>query len=98
MKRNIILNILLFLIGVFLQVILVGTSPKIDCSEIWNQFYILLNSLIIEYAILIVIQITILIFLKRKTKELVASFLLFTILYLIVFVYLFYNYHQEICR
>jgi hypothetical protein len=99
MRKNIAINVLLFLIGVVLQIILIGTSPKINCNEIWNQFYIILNSLIIEYLILVATQLIFTLFItKRPAKELFFNLLFFTIFYLIVFVYLFNNYRQEICR
>ena len=99
MKKNIIITILFISIGLILQIILIGTSPKINCNEVWNQLHIFLKILVVEYLILVAIQSVFICFIKKGTnKELFYNLLFFTIAYLVVFVCLFNNYRQEICR
>lgn len=97
-RINIVLMAILLFIGFFLQNILIGTSPKINCDEIVSQFYVFLNTIIVEYIILISIQLAILKFVnRRELKEIIIHTVLFTILYTILFYYLFNGYRQNIC-
>ncbi|MFD1602125.1 hypothetical protein ACFSJW_19280 [Flavobacterium artemisiae] len=99
MKKPLILITVLILIGTFLQLILFATSPKIECSEINHQFYVLLRNSVNQYLILLLIEIPFLLFwFKRDFKKIIVSVLLFTILFLSVFSCYFYAYYQAICK
>jgi|688.fasta_scaffold682993_2 hypothetical protein len=98
MKKAIILICFLLLIAFIMQIILIGTSPKIDCNEIKMQFYILIEILIIQYIVLVLIEILILKFLiKSEFKNSIKSVLIFTILFISIFTYLFCRYYNDIC-
>ena len=96
MAKNIILTLGLLILGLCLQVILIGTSPRIASNELINQFYVLCKSLIIQYIILLMIQFVVLKFgFRVKTRELFIYTIFFTLFYYISFVYFFYNYIQD---
>lgn len=96
MVKNIVLTLVLLILGLFLQVILIGTSPRIASDELINQFFVLCKSLIVEYIILLTIQFVVLKFgFRVKTRELFIYTLFFTLFYLISFAYFFYNYAQD---
>lgn len=98
MKKEIILLCVFILIAFILQTILVGTSPKIECGELESQFYFLLQSLIIQYLILICLKILILKFwIKSNFKKSSNVIIVFTIIFLTVFAYLFYGYSRDVC-
>ena len=98
MKKAIILICFLLLIAFIMQITLIGTSPKIDCNEIKMQFYILIETLIIQYIVLVLIEILILKFLiKSEFKNSIKSVLIFTILFISIFTYLFCRYYNDIC-
>ncbi|SHG98627.1 hypothetical protein SAMN05444372_112122 [Flavobacterium micromati] len=99
MRKKIILTIVLFLISLSLQVILIGTSPKVNCDEIKQQLYVFLDTLIIEYVFFILIDILFLKFLfKCAFKSIAINVLIFTLLFVGIFIYLFYGYYNEICN
>lgn len=99
MKKQIFLTSFLLLISFCLQTILIGTSPKIDCSQIKTQFYIIAETLLIQYIVLIIIEILILKFwIKSDFKKNIKIVLIFTILFLSIFGYLFYGYYNDICN
>ncbi len=96
MAKNIILTLVLLILGLCLQVILIGTSPRIASNELINQFFVLCKSLVVEYIILLTIQFVALKFgFKVKTRELFIYLVVFTLFYLVSFVYFFYNYAQD---
>lgn len=99
MKKTLILIAVLILIGTFLQLILFATSPKIECSEINHQFYVLLRNSADQYLLLLIIEILFLLFwFKKDFKKIAVSILIFTVLFLSVFGCYFYAYHQAICK
>lgn len=99
MKKSLILIVVLILITAFLQIILFGTSPKIECSEMNHQFYILLQNSIYQYLILLLIEILFLLsWFKKDFKKIAISVLIFTILFSSVFGCCFYAYYQAICQ
>ncbi|MBE8723355.1 hypothetical protein C4F50_00230 [Flavobacterium sp. KB82] len=98
MKKALILTVVLFIIALFLQLLLFGTSPKIECSEINSQFYNLLQQSLYHYLILLVLQILFLKFwFKTDFKKSAVTVLLFTFLFLSIFSFFYYRYYNEIC-
>lgn len=96
MVKNIIVAIVLLFLGGCLQVILIGTSPRIDCDDLTNQLFLLLKSLSIEYLILACIQFSISKFVfKMRGKQLLVLIISFTLLYLLFFLFLFNSYSKE---
>ena len=92
MKKQIFLTSFLLLLSFCLQTILIGTSPKIDCSQIKTQFYVITETVLIQYIALILIEILILKFwIKSDLKKNIRIVLIFTVLFLCVFTYLFYE-------
>ncbi len=99
MKKQIFLTSFLLLLSFCLQTILIGTSPNIDCSQIKTQFYVIAQTLLIQYIVLILIEILILKFwIKSDLKKSIKLVLIFTILFLGIFAYLFYGYYNDICN
>ena len=99
MKKQIFLTSFLLLLSFCLQTILIGTSPKIDCSQIKTQFYVITETVLIQYIALILIEILILKFwIKSDLKKNIRIVLIFTVLFLCVFTYLFYEYYNDICN
>ncbi|KFF06464.1 hypothetical protein B0A68_20360 [Flavobacterium reichenbachii] len=97
-KIVILITIFLF-ISLLLQLLLVGTAPKINCDEVYQQLNLFINTLIVEYAILVLVKILLLKFiLKVDFKKILFSILVFTLLYISTFIYLFFSYYEQICR
>ena len=99
MKKTILMVGVLLLIAFVMQIILIGTSPKIDCDYIKNQLYFLTETLIIQYLILVFIEILFLKFwIKSEIKKSIKSVLIFTILFIGMFAYLFWEYYNDLCN
>lgn len=52
MKKSTYLTLLLLILGVFLHIILIGTSPRILCSEVREQLLKSIDVLIYQFAFL----------------------------------------------
>jgi hypothetical protein len=93
MKKSLITIVLCLVIGVFLQFILIETSPRILCDEILNQLQLLFKSLVLEYIVLGgLLLATNRFVLKIKTRENLIGLAIFTAIYILSFSYLFYEY------
>jgi len=96
MLKGIIIAVICLAIGVFLQVILIDTSPRILCNEILNQLYQLLKSLILEYGVLTLLLLAVNRYIiKIKKADNLISLAIFTILYILIFAYMFNTYANK---
>ena len=93
MIKSILITIVILFLGFFLQIFLIETSPIVKCDEIFIQLIVLLKTLIIEYIIIFIIQFFILkIGLMINFKIMLICALSYTLIYIIFFANLFYNY------
>jgi uncharacterized protein with PQ loop repeat len=67
------------------------------CSEILGQLKLLLKSLVLEYSILgALLLIGNRFILKLKKEESIISLAVFTVIYIAVFSYMFYDYAKNV--
>ncbi len=96
MRKILLTTLLCLAIGIFLQFILIETSPYILCDEIPNQLYFLVKSLVLEYVVLAALfMIVNKLLLKIKKKENLTGLVVFTAIYILSFSYLFYEYARK---
>jgi hypothetical protein len=95
-KKSIFLIAILLVIGVFFQYFLIETSPRIPCNEIKEQLLKSVNVLIYQFIFLIFLLSIICKFIFKETNiEIVKKCFIYTFLYLLFFVFLFYKYANK---
>jgi hypothetical protein len=93
MKKGVITALLILIVGIILQMILIETSPKILCNSVSEQMLLLLESLMFEFLGLSILLVAINKFvLQINWKSSLKVFIMFTVIYVITFVYLLNNY------
>jgi hypothetical protein len=85
-------------VGVFLQFVLIETSPRIDCAEKFNQLLIMLQTIAIEFVLLLIGLFSInKLILKLKRNQNVIYLLVFTGFYTLIFLFFYSNYANKCC-
>lgn len=96
MLKGIIIAVISLAIGVFLQVILIDTSPRLLCNEVLNQLFLILKSLILEYVVLVLLLLAVNKYIfKIKKMDNLISLVIFTVLYILFFAYMFNAYANK---
>jgi hypothetical protein len=93
--KKVLLIILLLSIGVFFQLVFIGTSPKISENEINTHFFHSLKTIGVELCLLILILITLnKVVLKMNNENILATIIIFICIYCLTFVYFSYDYYK----
>ena len=97
--RVMIINLILWIfIGGVLQIILFGTSPRLPCSEFNTQLGLIGKTIIVEYLFLILgLQLInrYLIKMEYKSKRNIWSLIIFSSIYILLFLYLVTKYYSK---
>jgi len=95
-KKSTYLVFIILSLGIFFQYFLIETSPRILCSEINEQLLKSINILIYEFVFLLFLLIIICKFILREVNiAILKKTIIFTLLYILAFVYLFYRYSSK---
>jgi len=95
-RKSIFLIAVLLIIGIFFQYLMIETSPRIPCDEIKEQLLKSARILIYQFMFLIfLLSIICKLILKETTIEIVKKSLIYTFLYILFFMFLFYKYASK---